>query len=171
MYCEKGYLSLLLLFAVKAAQAQSNSNIPIKFPVDFSNLVSISSPYGYRQDPFTGKFKMHRGIDIASAAGTKVVASGSGMVTKCARTRSYGNYVIVKHRKNVKTLYAHLLALVVKEGDSVRQGQVVGYVGKSGRATGYHLHFEILIDGKRVNPIFFWNRFAKKKIETVKKSI
>ncbi len=114
----------------------------------------ISSTYGMRKHPVLGYSKMHKGIDFAAARGTPVYAAGDGVVERASRFSSYGNYVKIRHNNNLKTAYAHLnkYAKGIKAGSRVKQGQVIGYVGSTGRVTGAHLHYEVLENGKQVNP-------------------
>jgi len=112
-----------------------------------------TSKYGYRQNPVTKKYAFHKGIDIAAPKGTKVVASAGGVVaTSNYLNNGYGNCVIIEHANNVKTLYAHLDQRIVAAGDTVIQGQKIGTVGATGRATGPHLHYEVYKGGKSINP-------------------
>ena len=114
----------------------------------------ISSGYGRRRHPILGYTKMHRGIDFAAPRGTPVYAAGHGSIEVAGRNGGYGNYVRIRHNGSYKTAYAHLrgFARGVSRGRRVRQGQVIGYVGSTGRSTGPHLHYEILRNGRQMNP-------------------
>ena len=112
----------------------------------------LSSPYGYRNDPFTGLRKFHNGIDIANGPGTPVVASMSGTVAAVGYNGNYGRYVILRHPDGFQTLYAHLARTHVSQGDRVRQGQQLGEMGNTGYSTGNHLHFSIFLNGTHVDP-------------------
>ena len=114
----------------------------------------ISSGYGKRRHPILGYTKMHRGIDFAAPRGTPVFAAGDGVVRKFGRLGGYGNYVFIKHSPEYGTAYAHLsrYAKNLKRGKKVKQGDVIGYVGATGRATAPHLHYEIHYKGKQINP-------------------
>ena len=115
---------------------------------------NLSSLYAGRIDPFTGKPATHTGIDVPAPKGTKVLAAKSGTVlTSAYNAGGYGNYVVVRHSSGNTTLYAHLSSRSVKEGDSVKQGQVVGLVGSTGRSTGNHLHYEIRVNDVRIDPV------------------
>ncbi len=115
---------------------------------------NLSSLYAGRIDPFTGKPATHTGIDIPAPKGTKVLAAKSGTVlTSAYNAGGYGNYVVVRHSSGNTTLYAHLSSRSVKEGDSVKQGDVVGLVGSTGRSTGNHLHYEIRVNNVRIDPV------------------
>lgn len=113
----------------------------------------MTSKYGYRENPVTKKYSFHKGIDIAAPKGTKVVASARGtVVTSQYMNNGYGNCVVIEHANSVKTLYAHLEKRLVKAGDIVQQGQQIGTVGATGRATGPHLHYEVYKGKQPVNP-------------------
>ena len=115
---------------------------------------NLSSLYAGRIDPFTGKPATHSGIDVPAPKGTPVLAAKSGVViTSAYNSGGYGNYVVVSHGNGNTTLYAHLSARSVKEGDTVKQGQVVGKVGSTGRSTGNHLHYEIRVNNARIDPV------------------
>ena len=97
---------------------------------------------------------MHKGVDFAAARGTPIYAAGDGVIEKAYRSRTYGNYIRIKHTGKYASAYAHLhrFARGMRKGKRVKQGQVIGYVGSTGRSTGPHLHYEILAYGKQVNP-------------------
>ncbi len=115
----------------------------------------ITSRYGMRRHPILGYSKMHTGIDFAATYGTPVKAAGSGVVQVARRVGAYGKYIRIKHRSSYRTAYAHLsrYARGIRPGVRVRQGQIIGYVGSTGRSTGPHLHYEVLRGKKRVNPL------------------
>jgi len=113
----------------------------------------VSSPFGMRRDPFTGKPRFHRGIDIAAPAGTPVVAALPGTVVVAGREGGYGNTVMVEHEGGLRTRYAHLSSIDVRVGDRVTSDDVLGAVGSTGRSTGAHLHFEVIRMGKPTNPL------------------
>jgi len=112
----------------------------------------INSNSGYRKDPFKSRSGFHSGLDIDGNYGQHVVATANGVVTKASWHTNYGKTVIVKHKDNYETLYGHLSKLKVKEGQEVKVGDVIGKAGSTGRSTGTHLHYEVIKDGKRVNP-------------------
>jgi len=112
----------------------------------------ISSPFGYRTHPVTGRYTLHAGIDIATSSGTTVVASRNGKVVSAGYSGSYGNLIVISHGNGFETAYAHLSSINVRVGDTVSQGQMIGKVGTTGRSTGPHLHFEVRINGTPVNP-------------------
>lgn len=119
------------------------------------NAMRISSRFGKRRDPILGYTRMHRGVDFAAPPGTPVYAAGGGVVERASWYGNYGRYVRVRHSGGYSTAYAHLskFAKGIKAGIRVHQGQVIGYVGSSGRSTGPHLHFEVLKHKARVNPL------------------
>ena len=115
---------------------------------------TITSPFGYRKDPFTGEVTYHSGTDIAAPAGTPILAAADGTVTIANGADpwggSYGYYIKLDHGEGIETLYAHCSAIAVTVGQQVRQGEVIGYVGSTGNSTGNHLHFEVWVNGQRV---------------------
>ncbi|UPA16604.1 M23 family metallopeptidase [Borrelia coriaceae] len=113
----------------------------------------ISSDFGFRPDPFTGMKNFHTGIDLAAPMNSLVFCSSYGVVVVVDYNDIYGNFVVVEHKNNVKSLYGHLSSYIVKKGDVLRTGDIVGRVGQTGRSTGPHLHFEILRKGSPVNPV------------------
>ncbi len=118
---------------------------------------TIFSLFGNRINPVTHKPQHHSGIDIPAPRGTPILAARGGVVLRSARESSYGNFVVISHGgNNESTLYAHMNSRAVKEGDVVSQGQVIGYVGTTGRSTGYHLHFEVRINNVRTDPINYY---------------
>ena len=119
----------------------------------------ITSRFGNRSDPFTGETRYHSGIDIDGYGndGAPVVASDGGTVVTASYNDGYGNYVIIDHGNGYQTLYAHMSGLAVGAGQTVSQGQTVGYLGATGRATGTHCHFEVFINGERTDPAQFFS--------------
>ena len=117
------------------------------------NGARLSSSFGMRKHPILGYNKMHRGTDFAAPSGTPIMASGSGTVTRARWCGGGGNCVKIKHNSTYETIYAHMKAFAkgVKEGRKVKQGQVIGYVGSTGLSTGPHLHYEVIVNGKKVN--------------------
>ena len=117
------------------------------------NGARLSSPFGMRKHPIDGFNKMHRGTDFAAPLGTPIMASGSGVIKKAGWCGGGGNCVVIKHNSTYKTIYAHMskFAKGIRAGVRVKQGQTIGYVGSTGKSTGPHLHYEVLINGKKVN--------------------
>jgi len=117
------------------------------------NGARLSSAYGMRKHPILGYNKMHRGTDFAAPSGTPIMASGSGTITRARWCGGGGNCVKIKHNSTYETIYAHMKAFAkgVREGRKVKQGQIIGYVGSTGMSTGPHLHYEVIVNGKKVN--------------------
>lgn len=117
------------------------------------NGARLSSSFGMRKHPILGYNKMHRGTDFAAPSGTPIMASGSGTITRARWCGGGGNCVKIKHNSTYETIYAHMKAFAkgIKEGRKVKQGQIIGYVGSTGLSTGPHLHYEVVVNGKKVN--------------------
>ncbi len=117
------------------------------------NGARLSSPFGMRKHPIDGFNKMHRGTDFAAPTGTPIMASGSGVIKKAGWCGGGGNCVVIRHNSTYQTVYAHMskFAKGIKKGVRVKQGQTIGYVGSTGKSTGPHLHYEVIINGKKVN--------------------
>jgi murein DD-endopeptidase MepM/ murein hydrolase activator NlpD len=117
----------------------------------------LTSPYGYRRDPFTGVRTFHTGIDLAAPVGTPIKATLDGRIATTGYSAVYGNYVIVTHDGGYQSLYAHMHRIQVKRGQWVTQGGILGLVGNTGYSTGPHLHFSVYRNGKMVNPASLLN--------------
>jgi len=117
----------------------------------------VTSRFGYRRDPITGRTAFHEGYDIASSYGTPIYATADGVVTFSGRNGGYGNEIIINHGNGFETVYAHNSRNIAKEGDFIRKGQVIAYMGSTGRSTGAHLHYEIRRYGTQVNPANYLN--------------
>ena len=117
------------------------------------NGARLSSSFGMRKHPILGYNKMHRGTDFAAPSGTPIMASGSGTITRARWCGGGGNCVKIKHNSTYETIYAHMRSFAkgIKEGRKVKQGQIIGYVGSTGLSTGPHLHYEVIVNGKKVN--------------------
>ncbi len=137
-------------------QIQEEQNQSYMWPLP-ENRLTITSKYGYRK--IWGVNDFHLGIDIAAPFGTEIYAAKSGKVIVSTYDSSYGNYVVIDHGGGKTTRYAHMSSRIAKVGDNVKQGQVIGKVGATGSATGYHLHFETRVDGKTTNPLVKNNIF------------
>ena len=131
---------------------KSSKRTIMKTPI---NGARLSSKYGNRRHPVLGYTKMHRGVDFAAPRGTPVFAAGDGIVEKAGWNGSYGRYIRIRHTGTYKTAYAHLSGInkKVKTGKRVSQGKIIGYVGSSGRSTGAHLHYEVLLNNQQINPM------------------
>ncbi len=114
-----------------------------------------SGGFGYRLDPISGGKDFHPGLDIASPYGNKIVATADGVVTLAGARFGYGNAVIVDHRFGMSTLFGHMSRIVVRPGQQVKRGDIIGYVGNSGRSTGPHLHYEVRLNDRPLNPMNF----------------
>ncbi len=123
----------------------------LRTPIDGAR---ISSTFGMRKHPILGFSRMHKGIDFAAPQGTPVYAAGNGKIVRIGRNGASGNYILVRHNNKYATAYAHVnrFARGMRVGSTVRQGQIIAYVGSTGRSTGPHLHYEVLVGGKQINP-------------------
>jgi murein DD-endopeptidase MepM/ murein hydrolase activator NlpD len=124
----------------------------------------VTSKFGYRRHPITGRGSMHKGIDIAAKHGTDIVAMADGIVIFSGRKSGYGNIVEIRHANGLETRYAHNSRNVVKEGDMVRKGQIIAKLGSTGRSTGPHLHFEVRRNGEAVNPMRYLDLSQKARV-------
>jgi len=133
-------------------EGQSVRKTLMRTPVDGARL---SSRFGMRRHPIQGYSRMHQGIDFAAPRGTPIYAAGDGVIESAGRNGGYGKYVRIRHNSTYKTAYAHMsrIAKRARRGKRVRQGQVIGFVGSTGRSTGSHLHYEVLRQGRQVNPL------------------
>jgi murein DD-endopeptidase MepM/ murein hydrolase activator NlpD len=131
--------------------------IPAIQPVKNENLKRMASGFGYRTDPFTKARKMHKGMDFTAKIGTPIYASGDGVITRADNTASgFGNHIVINHGFGYETLYAHLSKYNCRAGQRVKRGDVIGYVGSTGRSQGPHLHYEVHKNGVVVNPLNFY---------------
>lgn len=136
-------------------EGQSIKSALLKTPID---VVRISGHFGYRKKhPILGFGRMHKGVDFAASAGTPIYAAGEGVVQFVGWKSGYGRFVLIKHRNGLSTAYAHAskFANNLKVGSKVKQGDIIAYVGSTGHATGPHLHYEVHVNGKQVNPVEF----------------
>nr|WP_240956946.1 M23 family metallopeptidase [Pseudopontixanthobacter vadosimaris] len=124
--------------------------VPSRMPVDG---VRLSSDYGMRNHPVIGGRRAHKGVDLAGPTGTPIYATADGLVETAKNFSSYGLYVRIEHGARLETRYAHMSRLAVAAGERVKKGDIIGYIGSTGRSTGPHLHYEVRIDGEAVNPI------------------
>ncbi len=139
------FVSWKKLATLQAAVTAIPSYMPVK-------AFSYTSGFGVRYDPFNGGAAMHAGVDMAGSMGESIYAAANGTVGKAGVASGYGNLIELEHGKGIATRYGHLSAILVHAGDSVKQGQLIGRMGSTGRSTGTHLHYEIRIDGRAVNP-------------------
>jgi len=123
--------------------------VPAGMPVQG---VTLTSDYGMRNHPILRKRRKHNGVDLAGPTGTPVYATADGLVSRASRFGTYGNYIQIEHGGELETRYAHLSGYAVSAGDHVHKGQLIGYVGTTGRSTGPHLHYEVRVAGEPVDP-------------------
>lgn len=134
------------------------SNIPAIQPVRNSDLKRGIGGFGYRVDPIYRTRMMHTGLDFTADKGTEVYATGDGVVEKVESKRwGYGKCIIINHGFGYKTLYAHLSAFKVEQGQKIKRGELIGLIGSTGKSTGPHLHYEVIKDGEKVNPIGYFH--------------
>lgn len=124
-------------------------SVPSRMPLEQAR---VSSSYGMRDHPVLRKRARHNGIDLAAPSGTPIYATADGIVERANYFGSYGNYIQIGHGNAIETRFAHLSRIVVKDGAQVRKGDLIGFVGSTGRSTGPHLHYEVRIDGSPVDP-------------------
>ncbi len=133
------------------------SAIPAIQPVNTEDLTRMASGYGYRTDPFTKVMKFHFGMDFTAPRGTPVYATGDGVVTRADNSATgYGNHIRIDHGYGYVSLYAHLYKYNVRANQKVKRGDLIGFVGSTGRSEAPHLHYEVFKDGERINPINFY---------------
>ena len=125
-------------------------SVPSRMPLEGA---SLTSGFGMRTHPVLGGRRAHAGIDLAAKTGTPVYATADGVIGRADWYSSYGLYISINHGASMETRYAHLSRLAVAAGDNVKKGDLIGYVGSTGRSTGPHLHYEVRVDGLAVNPI------------------
>ena len=151
-------LSFDEVIALAKEKEKMLASIPSIQPVANVDLRRVASGYGWRIDPHYHTKKMHWGLDFTASKGTNIYASGNGKIVLIEQKKwGYGNSIIVDHGYGYRTRYAHLNAFNVKLGDKVMRGQVIGYVGNTGKSTGPHLHYEVEKNGKKVNPTHYFH--------------
>ncbi|MCP9221963.1 M23 family metallopeptidase [Erythrobacter sp. LQ02-29] len=146
------------LFASWKSQDASNGGVVVEPAVSVPSRMPLAdarltSSFGMRNHPVLGRMRQHKGIDLAAPSGTPVYATADGIVERADRFSSYGNYIAIDHGGSLETRFAHLSGFAVTAGEHVTKGQLIGYVGSTGRSTGPHLHYEIRVAGQAVNPI------------------
>jgi len=133
------------------------ASIPGIQPISNKDLTRIASGFGYRIHPIYKTLRMHEGIDFTAPVGTPIYATGDGKVERLkSQMNGYGNVVMINHGYGYETLYAHMSKIIVKPGQKVKRGEIIGYVGNTGRSTGPHLHYEVRKNGKPINPVHFF---------------
>jgi murein DD-endopeptidase MepM/ murein hydrolase activator NlpD len=154
------------LAANKAALLEA---IPSIQPIKNQDLTRMASGYGYRIDPFTKKRRFHYGMDFSAKRGTPVYATGNGIVKRADnRSSGYGRHIRIDHGFGYISLYAHLNKYNVRRGQRVKRGDIIGYVGNTGRSVGPHLHYEIFKDKKKINPLnFYYGNLSQKEFDAL----
>ncbi len=145
------------------------ASLPAIQPVSNKDLTRLASGYGYRIDPIYKVRKMHHGIDFTAPTGTDIYSTGNGTISIVKKSRrGYGNHVIIDHGYGYKTLYAHLSKIDVRRGQKIKRGDIIGAVGSTGKSTAPHLHYEVLKDGVKINPInFFFNDLTSEEYDEI----
>ena len=148
---------------------QMLASIPAIQPVANKDLKRMASGFGYRIHPIYKVRKMHWGMDFTAPTGTPIYATGDGKVTTQKYSRSgYGNHIIIDHGYGYETLYGHMSKVEVKRGQKVKRGDIIGYVGSTGRSTAPHLHYEVIKDGRKINPVnFYFNDLSPEEYDKV----
>jgi murein DD-endopeptidase MepM/ murein hydrolase activator NlpD len=138
-------------------QGEKLASIPAIQPVSNRDLDRIASGFGMRIDPVYGTPKMHKGLDFTAPQGTPVYATGNGTVTEASFSAGgFGNHVIINHGYGYETLYGHMVRMKVREGQKVKRGELIGWVGSTGKSTGPHCHYEVHVNGVEVDPVYFF---------------
>lgn len=147
------------------------ASIPAIQPVKNEDLRQMASGFGYRSDPFTKIRKFHAGMDFTAKTGTPVYATGDGVVVRADATASgYGNHIVIRHGFGYETLYGHLSRYKAKTGQRVKRGDVIGYVGSTGRSQAPHLHYEVHKNGEVINPVnFYYGNISAKEYILISK--
>lgn len=150
---------------------QMLASIPAIQPVSNKDLTRIASGFGYRIDPIYKTVKFHAGLDFAAPIGTPIYATGDGKVEFAGLDNSgYGNHVIIQHGYGYETLYGHMIKVKVHRGEHVNRGEVIGWVGSSGKSTGPHCHYEVMKNGEKVDPVYyFYNDLTPEQYERMLK--
>jgi murein DD-endopeptidase MepM/ murein hydrolase activator NlpD len=143
------------------------ASIPAIQPVSNKDLKRMASGYGMRMHPIYKRRKMHTGMDFSAERGTEIYATGAGKVIHVEKSRrGYGNHVIIDHGYGYQTLYAHMSKFSVRRGEKIKRGQVIGYVGNTGTSVAPHLHYEVIKNGEKVNPInYYFNDLTPEEYE------
>ncbi len=143
------------------------SSIPAIQPLSNKDLSRMASGFGYRIDPIYKTRKFHAGMDFSAKTGTPIYATGDGKVFKVSKSkRGYGNHIVIDHGFGYKTLYAHMSKTAVKRNQKVSRGDVIGFVGNTGKSVAPHLHYEVHKDGKKINPVnFYYNDLNAEEYE------
>jgi len=143
--------------------------IPSIQPIKNQDLTRMASGYGYRIDPFTKKRRFHYGMDFTARKGTPIYATGNGIIKRADnRSSGFGKHIRIDHGFGYVSIYAHLSKYNVRRGQKVKRGDIVGFVGNTGRSAGPHLHYEILKDNKKINPLnFYYGNLSQKEFDAI----
>ncbi|MEO6948360.1 MAG: M23 family metallopeptidase [Ginsengibacter sp.] len=152
-------------------QTEKLASIPAIQPVSNRDLNRIASGFGYRIDPVYGTPKMHKGLDFAAPQGTPIYATGDGRVKMAGFDESgFGYHVIINNGYGYETLFGHMVRVKVRAGENVKRGEVIGWVGSSGKSTGPHCHYEVHVNGREVDPVyFFYNDLSPEQFDRILK--
>lgn len=155
------------IFDLAKNKTQMLASIPAIQPVSNKDLTRIASGFGYRIHPIYKTSILHTGLDFTAPVGTEIYATGNGVISKIEYNgRGYGHNVIISHGFGYETLYAHMNTINVRQGQKINRGDVIGFVGNSGTSTGPHLHYEVLKNGNKINPVnFFYNDLTPEEYE------
>lgn len=146
------------IFASAIEKSRLINHYPAISPLKMTDYIWISSRFGVRTDPFTHFRKSHSGLDFVGPRNTEIFATADGIVTLVKHSRKgYGNEIVIDHQFGHETRYAHLNKILVKDGQRVERGQLIGLMGSTGRSTGTHLHYEVRYNKRPVNPLFFFS--------------
>lgn len=145
------------------------ASIPAIQPVANKNLRKMASGFGYRLHPIYKTYKMHEGIDFTAPTGTPIYATGNGRIVTAGPDRGYGNCVVISHGFGYQTLYGHMYRIKARPGQQVKRGELIGYVGNTGLSSGSHLHYEVIRNGKKINPInYFFNDLTEAEYQNMR---
>lgn len=155
------------VYKMATSKEKMLASIPAIQPVANKDLKRMASGYGMRMHPIYKRRKMHTGMDFSAEQGTEIYATGDGVVAEVENSRrGYGNHVVLSHGYGYKTLYAHMTQYIVRRGEKVKRGQVIGYVGNTGTSVAPHLHYEVIKNGEKVNPVnFYFNDLTPEEYE------
>jgi len=158
------------VFKLAKQKSQMLASIPGIQPVSIKGSSRLVSGFGYRIHPIYKTAKMHTGIDFAAPTGTPIYSTGNGVVSQTEfNGRGYGNNVVINHGYGYQTLYGHMTKFVVRPGQKVQRGDLIGYVGSTGSSTGPHCHYEVIKDGNKIDPInYFYNDLTPQEYEQIR---
>jgi murein DD-endopeptidase MepM/ murein hydrolase activator NlpD len=165
---EKSYSEIQIMLKEKEKLLSSTPAIQ---PINNKDLIRLSSGFGQRIDPVYKTIKFHPGLDFSAPQGTPIYATADGTAEIAENLgNGYGNYVVLNHGYSYKTLYGHMVKVKVSKGQKVKRGEIIGYVGSTGKSTGPHLHYEVIKDNKKLDPIyFFYNDLSPEQYERILK--